>query len=256
MQAVYGTNLNAFRASRTNGVVNDGKVILNRDRTVRTCLLALHASNTSVGAVLASYRSLVVIGALNNDLGGVIDKLDDMIGAFSDANAATDAFLRVDPRNAVLDRNSVLRTDSDAITVAVAGVGARLVTVVQKLVGNAGLGAVVVELLDNGIAVAVAGNVGNLFHNVLCLYTEDLCNLTRDTVTARNTEVGCFGFLIGKSFCVSVTTAISACTAVGTGQAIADCGSLCILFYAKKGCGKCEQYSAEKAHAEQNKYGN
>ena len=103
MQAMYGADLNAFRAARANGVVNDREVVFNLDRAVRTCLLTLHATNTSVGAVLSGHGSFVVIGALNNDLGGVVDELDDVIGAFSDANAAADALLRIYPRNTVLD---------------------------------------------------------------------------------------------------------------------------------------------------------
>ena len=108
---MYGTNLYAGAAAGAERIVDGCQVIDNSDRAVRTGLLALHAADTAVGAVLAGHSTLVVVGASNDHAGGVVDQLDDVIGTLTGANAATDTFLRVNLCYTVFDVNGILGAD-------------------------------------------------------------------------------------------------------------------------------------------------
>ena len=102
VNAVNGANLNARSAACAKRVIDGGKVAFNLNRTVGASLLALHTANASVGALLAGDSTLIVVRALNNDLYGVVYKLNDVVGAFANAHAASNALCGVYLCNAVL----------------------------------------------------------------------------------------------------------------------------------------------------------
>ena len=63
--AANGTSLSALTAARTFFVIDNCKIVLDLDSTVRTSSLALAAGNTTVCASLSRDDTLVMIGAEN-----------------------------------------------------------------------------------------------------------------------------------------------------------------------------------------------
>ena len=93
VDAMYGANLNASFATCAKRIINGCEIVLHLNRTVRACLLTLHTTNASVGAKLASESALIVVRALNNNLYGVVYKLDDVVGERTYRNQCTFAGL-------------------------------------------------------------------------------------------------------------------------------------------------------------------
>ena len=75
--ALYGAYLYTLTAGGAEGIVDSGKIIYDLDRAVRAGLLALHASDTAVRAVLTGKRALIVVRALNYDPRLIFDERDD-----------------------------------------------------------------------------------------------------------------------------------------------------------------------------------
>jgi hypothetical protein len=238
VNAVNGANLNARSAACAKRIIDGGKVAFNLNRTVGASLLALHATNASVGALLASDSALIVVRALNNNLNGVVYKLNDVVGAFANAHAAADALLGVYQSHAVLNVNGILGANASAVAVAEAGIGAGLVTVIHKVCGNTALKTCVVVFSFGSIAGAVAGNVCNLLYNVLSLNAKGCGNCLSGLITTGNTKVCFFLGSVCQSLCIAVAAGIAARTAVCTGQALSNgfCGL--ILFYTKEDVGE------------------
>ena len=190
VQTMYGTNLHAGSTAGAERIVDGRQVIDDGNGTVRAGLLTLHTADTAVGAVLAGYSTLIVVGAGNDHTSGIVDQLDDVIGTFTGADATADTCLRIHLCHAVFDANGILGADLHAVAVAKAGGGTGAVAVVGKVGCKTGLKALIVVLLLYDVAGAVAGHVGHLFNDVLSLDAEDLCDLLGDAVAAGNTEVG------------------------------------------------------------------
>ena len=159
VNAVNRADLNACLAAGAKRVINGCQVVFNLNSTVRASLLALHTANTAVGAKLASNRALIVVGALNNYLYGIVYKLNDVVGTFANAHAAANTFLRVNLCNAVLNRNSVLGAHACAVAITEASIVAGLIAVIQKVSGNTALKALIVVFSFGCAAVAVTSNV-------------------------------------------------------------------------------------------------
>ena len=173
VDAMYGTSLGTCAAAGTEIVIDGCEVVLYGDSTLGTGLLALHTADTAVGAVLTGEGTLILVGALNNNAGGVIDKVDDTVGALTHADTTADTLAGVYTRYTVFNRDSILGTNARAVTVAKASIGTELIAAVRHICGKAGLVTLVVALSGCDVARAVAGNVCNLFYNVLSLNTED-----------------------------------------------------------------------------------
>ena len=255
VDTVNGANSCALAATGTERVVDGREVVYNLDSAVRTGLLALHTADTAVGAHLSCHSTLIVVGALNDNSGGIVDKVYDTVRALSYTDTAADTFSGVDLSYTVLDEDRVLRADCRAVTVAKTCKVTYLVTAVNHVCGKTALVTLVFKLSLYCVAGAVAGNVSNLFHNVLCLNTEDSRDLLCHVVTAGNTEVGRGGCLVCESLCIAVTAGVAAGTAVGTGQTLTDSYSGLILFYGKEYCRNGEKHSTEYCKTEKKEHG-
>ena len=127
---MHRASLCALTATVAKRIIDHGKIVGNLDGTVGTNLLTLHTSDTTVGAALSCNRTLLVIGALHNNLRGVVDELDHVIGAGADTYAASDTFLRVYVSNTVLNAYSLFWADFYTVAIAKAGIYASLVAIV------------------------------------------------------------------------------------------------------------------------------
>ena len=234
VDAMYGTNLYACAAAGAKIVVDGRKVVLYGDSAVGTGLLALHTADTSVLAVLTYVCALIVVRALNDNTLGIVDKVDDTVGALSYTDTAADTLLGVNSGNAVLNFDSILRTNNSAVTVAKTSIGAESVAAVRHISGEAGLVALVVVSLFNNVASAVAGNVCNLLYNVLRLNAENGGDILRGFVSSGNAEIGSIDLALCKSLCISVTARISASAAVSTGKRVTDSEEFLILLDAEE----------------------
>ena len=242
VDTVYGTSLYARTATGTKRIVDGREIVLYGDSAVGTGLLTLHTADTAVGAILTHGCALIMVRAFNNNAGGVVDKVDDTVGALTNADATADTLLGVNACYAVLNSDSILRTYSYAIAVAKTSIGTGLVTAVRHICGKAGLNtAYEVVLSLNHAAGTVAGYESNLFYNVCRLNTEDSGDLLSGTVTAGNTEVGLVGGLFCKGLCIAVASAEAARAAVSAGQTVTDSYRGLVLFDTEEHTRKCKK---------------
>lgn len=238
VDAVDGANLYARAATGAEGVIDGSKVVLNGDSALRTGLLTLHTADTTVGAVLTCESTLILVGALHNHAGGVVDKVDDTVGTLAYADAAADTLAGVNVSYAVFNGDGVLRTNSCAVAVAEAGVGAVLVTAVCHVCGETGLVALIVALSGCSLASTVAGYESNLLDNVFGLNAEDGSDTLCGRVTAGHAEVGLVGGLFSESLCIAVTSGVAASATVSAGETVTDshCGLILL---------DCEEYAGQ-----------
>ena len=248
VDTMNGADSGTLTAAGTLVVVDNGKVVNNLDSTVGTGLLALAAGNTAVLAALANCRALIMTGALYDYANGILNKMDDAVRTLACAHTATDTLGGVDLGNAVLDRNGVLGTDSHAIAVAEAGVGAELVARVAEVSNTTALDAVVYISALGSLTVTVAGNVGNLLYNVLSLNAKNGCDLPGALVSTGNAEVDGLGLALGKSLGIRVTSRVAASAAVGAGEGVTDSEELLVLLDAEELIGKSKNYSTNDSY--------
>ena len=222
VDAVYGTNLGASAAAGAKSVIYSSEVSVNGDCAAGTGLLTLHTADTAVGAILTHVSALIVVRALYHNTGGVVDKVNNTVGAFSYTDSATDTLLRIDLSDIVLDRYSVLRAYLSAVAVTETCERTELVAAVRHISGAAALETA--ELISSLYSVtgAVAGNVCNLLNYVLSLNTENGCDALSSGVTAGHAEVGRGGSALGESLSVAVTARVAASAAVSAGESVTD----------------------------------
>ena len=252
VDAMHGTSLNARAAACAKVVVDGSEVILNGDCAVGTGLLALHTADTAVLTVLTYVSALIIVGAFNDNAYGIVEKMDNAVGTLTNADATADTLLGINARYAVLDSDSVLGADSRAVTVSKTGEGAELVSTVRHISGKAGLNALIFVLLLVDAAGTVAGYESNLFYNVLCLNAEDLRDLLRGAVAARNAEVRFVCCLVGKRLCIAVAARIAAGAAVCAGKTVANGNCRFVLLNGKEDVCKYKYNRANYAYAEKN----
>lgn len=247
VDAMHGAGRGAGATAGALAIVDNGEVVDHLDRALGTGLLALAASNTAVLAALAYRRTLIVVRALNNNALGILDKMNDTVGTLSYAHTASDTLSRIDASNAILDSDSVLGTDSHAVTIAEAGVGAKLISRVVKVSNTTALNTVVdVSALGSG-AVSVAGNVCHLLDNVLCLDAKNSGDILRALVSTGDTKVSLVTSALCESLCITVASRISAGTTVSTGETVADSEGALILFYSKENVCNGKECGANEA---------
>ena len=128
-----GANLNARAATGAKCIINGCQVAFYLNSAVGARLLALHAADTTVGANFACNRALIVIRALNNNLNGIVNKLDDVVGTFANTHAATNTFLRIYLCNSVFNVDRISGANIGAVTVTQAGINAGFVAVIHKV---------------------------------------------------------------------------------------------------------------------------
>ena len=237
VDTMYGASLDTLSATGALVIIDGRKIIYDGDSAVGAGLLALTAGDTAILTALANCRALIVIRALYNDALGILDKVNDTVGALSCAHATADALSRIDASYAILDSDSIPRTNAYAIAVAKAGVGAELITRVVEVSNSTAIYAVIDESALGRRTVAVAGNVCNLLDNVLGLNAENRSDLRRALISAGNTEVGGSNLAISESLCIRITSRISASTAVSTGEAVTDSEIALVLLDSKEDRG-------------------
>ena len=237
MYALDGAYVVTSSAARTLIIINCGEIILYLDCSLGTGLLTLHTADTSVGAGLTGYGTLIMAGALNDNSGGIINDMDNVVGTGLGTEATADTLLGINLSDALLgiDGNSISGTNRHTVTVAKAGVGAKTVAGIVKICRHAGLDTVVSELSVLGLAGAVAGYVSNLLNNVAGSKAHNLTNLLGNTVTTGDTEAGVVTLALSKSLCIAVTARIAAGTAVCTGETVTDSNDLLIFLNSKEG---------------------
>ena len=251
-----GADLYARAATGTQRVVDSREIVLDSDSTVRAGLLTLHTTYTAVGAILTGESTLVLVGALNDNAGGVVDKMDNTVGALANADATADTLSGVNVCNAVFNGDRALRTHCRTVAVAEAGEGTEFVAAVRHISGTAGLVTLVVVLSLCNVAGTVAGNVSYLLNNVLCFNAEDLCDSLSSAVTAGNTEVGLVGGLFTESLSIAVTARVAARTAVCTGEAVTDSKDGLVLLNAEEHACEGKECRTCYGNTEKNKNGN
>ena len=256
VDAMHGAGLGAGAAAGAKLVVDGCEIVLDGDGTLRTGLLALHTADTAVGAILAYCRALILVGALHNHAGGVVDEVDDTVGALAYADATADTLLRIDLSYLVFDRNSVLRTYLSAVAVTKACERTELVAAVRHISCAAALESA--ELISSlyGLTSTVAGNVSNLFNYVLSFNAENGCDALSSGVTAGHAEVGRGGSALGESLSIRVTAGEAASTAVSTGKKVADCRNRFIFLRAEVNASHRKKSRTYKCYCRKDKYRN
>ena len=251
VDAVYGTNLNTRATAGAERIIDSCEIILYGDCTVGAGLLTLHTAYTAVGAILTGESTLIVVGALNNYAGGVVDKVNDAVGTLTYADATADTLLGIDFCHGVLNGDSTLRTNLNAVAVAKTSIGAEFISAVRHVSGKTGSVPLEVVLSGSGIAGTVAGNVCYLLNNVCRLNSKKRSNLLCGVVAAGDTEVGLVGSLFCKSLCVAVAAAVAARTAVGTGKAVTDSNCSLILLDTEEYAGYCKKSRANYCNTDE-----
>ena len=254
VNTLLGANLLTSSATCTLRVINYGEIILYLDCAVRTGLLTLHTADTAVGASLVGYSTLVMAGALNNNASLFAYNVDNVVGTGLLAKATADTESGIDIRNTVfgIDNDSIVRTNGNTVTVAKTSIAANGVTRVRELCRLTGLNTVVNVLSVLGLAMSVTSNVCNLAFNLACCETHDLCKLSRNVSTAGDTEAGVVGLTFAKSLCISVTTRITASTAVSTGKTVTNSNNLFIFLNCKEGSGNSKNYRTDNRNYRKN----
>lgn len=206
VDAVYGADFNACSASGAKRIIDDSEIVFNLYSLCGAGLLAFHAADASVRAILARQRALVMIGAFDDDAGGVVDQLDYVVGAGANADAAADAFDGGNARDAVFNADSIVGAFVGAVAVAKAGEGAAFVSLVKKVCGSAGFCASVDVFVLNDIACSAAGNVCNLFDNVLSFNAEYACDRASGGIAAGGAKIGLIDLFLRQSLCITVAS--------------------------------------------------
>ena len=247
MNTLHRTYLVTLAAAGALGVVYGGEVVFNLDCTLGTILLTFHTTYTSVGANLAHLSALVVAGALNDNAGGIVDKVNDMVGTSLCTKAAANALSGVNLRNTLLgiDADCITGTNLHTVAVAKASEGTVAVAGEAHIRADAGLNSVVNVLSLGRKAGAVAGYVSNLLHNVAGGKTHNFTDFSGNAVTAGDTKAGVIGFTLRERLCISITAGEAAGTAVGTGKAITDCKSALVLLNSKEYRGESKKKSTD-----------
>ena len=244
MNTLHGTNIVTSSAARTLIIINCGEIILYLDCSLGTGLLTLHTADASIGTGLTGNSTLVVAGALNDNSGGIVNDVDNVVGTGLGTEAAADTFLGIDFSDALLgiDGNGISGTNRHTVTVAEAGIGAKTVARIIEVCRHAGLDTVVSKLSVLGLAGSVAGYVSNLLNNVASSKAHNLTDLLGNTVTTGSTEARVVGLALGESSCIAVTAGEAAGTAVCAGKTITNCRRTLVNGNCKEGCGKSKDY--------------
>ena len=139
-------SLCALTATVAKRIIDHGKIVGNLDGTVGTNLLTLHTSDTTVGAVLASLRPLFPVGALHYHAGGIVGQMYNALGALTHTNTATDTLGVVDLCHSVVYGDRLLRANRSTVAAAKTSIGAKLIALIGRIEGMAGLLTLIVVL--------------------------------------------------------------------------------------------------------------
>jgi len=250
MNTLNGTYVMTSTAAGTLIIIDNRKIILDLDSSHRTGLLALHTTDTTIVASLTGHGTLIVAGALNYNASALSKHMNNAIGTGLCTKATADTLNGIDLCYTIFlaDVNSILGTNRYAVAVSKAGIGTRGVAGIIKLCSLTGLNAVVNVLSVLRLAMAVTGNVCNRNGNITGIKAKDLTNLSGNVSAAGDTKAGIVALALTKSLCVSVTSGISAGTAVSAGKTVTNSNYLFIFLYCKEGCSKGKNYRTNKCY--------
>lgn len=236
MDSANGASIDASAAAGALGVIEKGKVLVHSDRAVRASTCALGASDTAVGAHFTGKSALVVVGTADSNDSAILLHLDGAVRTGLCAKTATRAEARDNFCYAVVNEDRVVGTNRCAVAKTDAGEGTNVFALPMLCSLTAGLEAVaeVLFILLGSFACAVATNVSKELDGLAGLDAKDACNLLRGGVAAGNAEVGFGDLALGESSSITVASAESAGTAVGTGKRITDGEELFILLNTEK----------------------
>lgn len=105
-------------AVRTFFIIDNGKIMLDLDSTVRAGAFTLSATDTSVGTSLSGDSALVVIGAENLNSRYVIDHMNYLVRTSARASSTSLAFIGIDLRNTVFDSDSISGADRNTVSIS------------------------------------------------------------------------------------------------------------------------------------------
>ena len=110
-------------AAEALGIINDSNVVDDLDGTSGTDLFTHTAADAADFADATSVLTLVLVGALDNDVVGTLVDTDQVLGAVGSTLAASDALLFIDLSNAqIVDGDSTELTSDDTLLTADAAV--------------------------------------------------------------------------------------------------------------------------------------
>ena len=250
MNTLLGTYLYTSATACTLIIINYCEIILNLNCAVRTGLLTLHTSDTTVRASLVGYSALIVAGALNSNSGLLGENVNNTVGTGLFAKTASDTLGRINLSNTVfdIDVDSILRTNCDTVAVAKTSIGTNGVARVSKLCSLTGLNTVVNVFSVLGLAVTVTSNVSNLGINVACSKTQDFTDLSSYVCAAGDTKAGVIALTLAESLCVSIAAGVTARTTVSAGETVTDCNYLFVLLNCEERSCYCKHYCADKSY--------
>ena len=253
----YGANVFAHTTASALIVVDNGKVVNHGDSTAGAGFLAFLASDTAVIAILTHLCTLGVAVTLNDDSFGVLNEVNNAVGAGLGTKSAANTLAGINLCNTLLgNADSVSRTYLYTVAVAKAGKGAEAVARIAHICRFTGPGTLVNILSFLGVAGAVAGNVSHLLNNVCRVNAHNFANSFGNAVTAGGTKAYVVGLSLGKSLGIAVASRISAGAAVSAGKAVAYFCHALVLLNSKEGGGEGEKQCAKNRDAEKHKYRN
>ena len=170
--------------------INDSKIVFNLDCTCGTLALTLLAADTADLAGLASLGALVLIAAAHNGGNSFRDNVNQMVGTSLCAHSAADTQLGIDTGQTIADVDGILRADGNTVAICQAVVGTAGFTGEEQLAGGAGLNTHILVTRRYIVAVAAAGNIGNLFYHITGFHAQCSSNTCSSICTAGDTEGG------------------------------------------------------------------
>ncbi len=209
----------AVSAGDALGEVYAGKVIDNCDSVRGTFSCALAAAYTARLAHLHDLRTLVLVGAGDDNILLLGDHGDNALRASIGAGAASDALVAVDLCNTVYDLHRVELTGFHAVAHTYAGVGAELIALpAEQHRRTAVLRSGIVEaLFRDAFTAGAADKRGHFLHRIR-RNAHDLRYLLRRFLAAGNTFVG-RSLSRGNGGGIAVASGVSAAAAVCAGKA-------------------------------------
>ena len=233
-------------------IVDDCDIVHHMDSIKLTGLFTLHAANARIGAHLHGLCALVAVHAVNVNLFGLGNQVNEFLGTSRHTLTASDALFRVNDRFAVHDMQRIECTFfyTGAQTHAAVCTFLRAACHAHRRV--AVLKALILCLIDR-IAAAVTVNMCNLGFTGVSFNAHHFGNLSRSGSTADRTTVDrCFALYDGSR--QTVTARIAAAAAVCARQTFAHQRYALIDLDGKHLCRDAQQQREHDAHDKQHEH--
>ena len=177
----------AYAAVGTKLWIDMRQVIRNCDRTGRTSFFALFTANTANLTDFSSLYTLVVTGTADEYLAGRRNHVNQMIGAFPSAHAASYTFTLIYYGDSVYNMDRVVLAGFHAVAKSQASVRTADPPLIKRVTGRAGFYPFVVHDVIGGIAVTATFNDRELFLNIGCFHAQHCAYRRAYLIPAGNT---------------------------------------------------------------------